>query len=112
LLVRSYVDRFRARHAGLSAVMAKFICFGRSHPDCGDFQAGLLALVIFCRTPRGREYARAASLPRGQNEAAKAIGLTSRSLSIRGWRHSIAQALPAWVQYGDGDGEARRPCFR
>lgn len=63
------------------------------------FQAGIFALTLFCSSHVG-EILRGAlqALPRGQSEAAKAIGLTFRQAFIYVLLpQALRQILPTWV---------------
>ncbi|GAB2175494.1 amino acid ABC transporter permease [Dongia sp. agr-C8] len=63
------------------------------------FQAGLIALTVFCSSHVGENLRGALlALPRGQTEAAKAIGLTFRQSFIYVLApQALRQALPAWI---------------
>jgi polar amino acid transport system permease protein len=63
------------------------------------FQAGLIALTVFCSSHVGENLRGALlALPRGQGEAGKAIGLTFRQnfIYVLG-PQALRQALPAWI---------------
>src|SRR5512138_932232 len=75
-LVRIYVDFVRGTPV-LVLVLASYYLLTQIGIHLTAFQAGLVALVIFCSTHVGENLRGALqSLPRGQTEAAKAIGLT------------------------------------
>lgn len=63
------------------------------------FQAGLIALTVFCSSHVGENLRGALlALPKGQSEAAKAIGLTFRQSFIYVLApQALRQALPAWI---------------
>jgi polar amino acid transport system permease protein len=63
------------------------------------FQAGLIALTIFCSSHVGENLRGALqALPKGQTEAAKAIGLTFRQTFVYVLApQALRQALPAWI---------------
>jgi len=63
------------------------------------FQAGLVALTVFCSSHVGENLRGALlALPRGQTEAAKAIGLTFRqTFAYVLAPQALRQALPAWI---------------
>jgi polar amino acid transport system permease protein len=63
------------------------------------FQAGLIALTVFCSSHVGENLRGALlALPRGQGEAGKAIGLTFRQNFIYVLApQALRQALPAWI---------------
>ncbi|WP_062118472.1 amino acid ABC transporter permease [Aureimonas sp. AU40] len=76
LLARAYTDFVRGTPV-LVLVLASFYILGTIGLDLSAFQAGVLALTVFCSSHVG-EITRGAlqTLPKGQTEAAKAIGLT------------------------------------
>jgi polar amino acid transport system permease protein len=63
------------------------------------FQAGLIALTVFCSSHVGENLRGALlALPKGQTEAAKAIGLTFRQTFFYVLApQALRQALPAWI---------------
>jgi polar amino acid transport system permease protein len=63
------------------------------------FQAGLIALTVFCSYHVGENLRGALlALPKGQTEAGKAIGLTFRQNFIYVLApQALRQALPAWI---------------
>jgi polar amino acid transport system permease protein len=63
------------------------------------FQAGLIALTVFCSSHVGENLRGALlALPKGQTEAGKAIGLTFRQNFIYVLApQALRQALPAWI---------------
>ena len=63
------------------------------------FQAGLIALTVFCSSHVGENLRGALlALPKGQTEAGKAIGLTFRQNFVYVLApQALRQALPAWI---------------
>jgi len=63
------------------------------------FQAGLVALTVFCSSHVGENLRGALlALPRGQTEAAKSIGLTFPQTFLYVLApQALRQALPAWI---------------
>jgi polar amino acid transport system permease protein len=63
------------------------------------FEAGLIALTVFCSSHVGENLRGALlALPKGQTEAAKAIGLTFRqTFAYVLAPQALRQALPAWI---------------
>jgi polar amino acid transport system permease protein len=98
LLVRGYTDFIRGTPV-LVLVLASYYVLSTIGIDLGPFQAGVLALSVFCSSHVG-ELTRGAlqAIPKGQTEAAKAIGLTFRQtfLYVLG-PQALRAALPAWV---------------
>lgn len=78
LVARAYTDIIRGTPV-LVLVLASFYILGTVGLDLTAFQAGVLALTLFCASHVG-EITRGAlqTLHKGQTEAAKAIGLTFR----------------------------------
>jgi len=76
LIVRAYTDIIRGTPV-LVLVLASYYVSAAVGLDLGPFSAGVLALAIFCSSHVG-EIVRGAlqAIPKGQTEAAKAIGLT------------------------------------
>ena len=97
-LVRIYVDFVRGTPVFV-LVLASFYLLSQIGIQLTAFQAGLFALVIFCSTHVGENLRGALlSLPRGQTEAAKAIGLTFPQIFAYVLApQALRQALPAWV---------------
>jgi polar amino acid transport system permease protein len=98
VLVRIYVDFVRGTPV-LVLILASFYLLTEIGVHLTAFQAGLVALTIFCSTHVGENVRGALqSLPRGQAEAAKAIGLTfSQSFVYVLAPQALRQALPAWI---------------
>ncbi len=97
-LVRAYTDIIRGTPV-LVLVLASYYVSAAVGLDLGPFSAGVLALAIFCSSHVG-EIVRGAlqAIPRGQTEAAKAIGLTfNQTFTSVLWPQAMCQCLPAWV---------------
>ncbi|PWK64072.1 amino acid ABC transporter permease [Aminobacter sp. AP02] len=97
-LVRGYTDFIRGTPV-LVLVLASYYVLGTVGIDLGPFQAGVLALAVFCSSHVG-EIVRGAlqSIPKGQTEAAKAIGLTfPQTFAYVLGPQALRQVLPAWV---------------
>ena len=98
LVMRAYTDIIRGTPV-LVLVLASYYVSSAVGLDLGPFSAGVLALAIFCSSHVG-EIVRGAlqAIPRGQTEAAKAIGLpfTQAFTSVL-WPQAMRQCLPAWV---------------
>lgn len=97
-LVRVYTDVVRGTPV-LVLVLASYYVSAGFGLDLGPFSAGVLALAIFCSSHVG-EIVRGAlqAIPRGQTEAAKAIGLTfGQTFTSVLWPQALRQSLPAWV---------------
>lgn len=97
-LVRVYTDVVRGTPV-LVLVLASYYVSAGVGLDLGPFSAGVLALAVFCSSHVG-EIVRGAlqAIPKGQTEAAKAIGLTfGQTFTSVLWPQALLQALPAWV---------------
>ncbi|MFQ6183109.1 amino acid ABC transporter permease [Sinorhizobium meliloti] len=97
-VVRGYTDFIRGTPV-LVLVLASYYVLSMIGIDLGPFQAGVLALAVFCSSHVG-ELVRGAlqSIPKGQTEAAKAIGLTfAQTFAYVLAPQALRQALPAWV---------------
>jgi len=97
-LIRGYTDFIRGTPV-LVLVLASYYVLSTIGIDLGPFQAGVLALSVFCSSHVG-ELTRGAlqSIPSGQTEAAKAIGLTfSQTFVYVLGPQALRSALPAWV---------------
>ena len=98
LIVRAYTDFIRGTPV-LVLVLASYYVLSTVGIELGPFQAGVLALAIFCSSHVG-EIVRGGlqAIPKGQTEAAKAIGLTFRqTFAYVLWPQALRQFLPAWV---------------
>ena len=96
--VRMYVDFVRGTPVFV-LVLASYYLLTQIGIQLTAFQAGLIALVVFCSTHVGENLRGALqSLPRGQTEAAKAIGLTFSQIFVYVLApQALRQALPAWI---------------
>ncbi len=97
-IVRVYVDIIRGTPV-LVLVLASYYVSAAVGLDLGPFSAGVLALAVFCSSHVG-EIVRGAlqAIPKGQTEAAKAIGLTFvQTFTSVLWPQAMRQCLPAWV---------------
>ena len=101
------VQRFAVR-AGLEYVrgtpvfvliLACYYLLSQAGIQLTPFQAGLVALTVFCSAHVGENLRGALlALPKGQTEAAKAIGLTFRQTFLYVLApQALRQALPAWI---------------
>ena len=97
-LGRIFIDYVRGTPVFV-LVLASFYLLTEIGVHLTAFQAGLFALTIFCSTHVGENVRGALmSLPRGQMEAGKAIGLTFRQIFFDVLApQALRQALPAWV---------------
>jgi polar amino acid transport system permease protein len=98
LIVRAYTDVIRGTPV-LVLVLASYYVSSAVGIELGPFSAGVLALAIFCSSHVG-EIVRGAlqAIPKGQTEAAKAIGLTfTQTFTSVLWPQALRQCLPAWV---------------
>lgn len=98
LVVRAYTDFIRGTPV-LVLVLASYYVLSTIGVELGPFQAGVLALAIFCSSHVG-EIVRGGlqAIPKGQTEAAKAIGLTfGQTFAYVLWPQALRQFLPAWV---------------
>ncbi len=97
-LVRIYVDFIRGTPVFV-LVLASFYILSVIGIQLTAFQAGILAITAFCSTHVGEMVRGAlAAIPRGQSEAAMAIGLTFRQTfqSVL-MPQALRQILPTWV---------------
>ena len=98
VVVRGYTDFIRGTPV-LVLVLASYYVLGTAGIQLGPFQAGVLALAVFCSAHVG-EIVRGAlqAIPQGQVEAAKAIGLTfSQTFASVLLPQALRQILPTWV---------------
>jgi polar amino acid transport system permease protein len=98
LAVRAYTDFIRGTPV-LVLVLASYYVLSTIGIELGPFQAGVLALAIFCSSHVG-EIVRGGlqAIPKGQTEAAKATGLTfGQTFTSVLWPQALRQFLPAWV---------------
>lgn len=97
-IVRVYTDVVRGTPV-LVLVLASYYMLSGIGIELGPFQAGVLALAIFCSSHVG-EIVRGGlqAVPKGQTEAAQAIGLTfGQTFAYVLWPQALRQFLPAWV---------------
>lgn len=97
-LTRAYTDFIRGTPV-LVLVLASYYVLGTIGIDLGPFQAGVLALAIFCSSHVG-EIVRGVlqAVPKGQTEASKAIGLTfPQTFAYVLGPQALRHALPPWV---------------
>lgn len=97
-LARAYTDFVRGTPV-LVLVLASYYVLSTIGLQLTPFQAGVLALAVFCSSHVG-EIVRGAlqAIPRGQSEAAKAIGLTfPQTFAYVLAPQALRQILPAWV---------------
>jgi polar amino acid transport system permease protein len=98
LLVRLYVDFIRGTPVFV-LVLASFYILSVVGIQLTAFQAGVLAITVFCSSHVG-EMVRGAlqAIHRGQTEAAMAIGLTFRqTFQYVLMPQALRQILPTWV---------------
>ena len=98
LLVRLYVDFIRGTPVFV-LVLASFYILSVIGIQLTAFQAGVLAITVFCSSHVG-EMVRGAlqAIHRGQTEAAMAIGLTFRqTFQYVLMPQALRQILPTWV---------------
>ncbi|HBF32774.1 amino acid ABC transporter permease [Rhizobium sp.] len=98
LVARGYTDFIRGTPV-LVLVLASYYILSTIGINLDPFEAGILALSVFCSSHVG-EIVRGAlqTIPRGQTEAAKAIGLTfSQTFTSVLWPQALRQMLPIWV---------------
>lgn len=98
MLVRAYTDFIRGTPV-LVLVLASFYVLSAVGVQLSPFQAGVMALAVFCSSHVG-EIVRGAlqALPVGQTEAAKAIGLRfTQTFAYVLAPQAIRQILPTWV---------------
>ena len=97
-LVRAYVDFIRGTPVFV-LVLASFYILSVIGIQLNAFQAGVLAITVFCSTHVG-EMVRGAlqAIHRGQTEAALAVGLTFRQTFLYVLMpQALRQILPTWV---------------
>jgi polar amino acid transport system permease protein len=97
-IVRAYTDFIRGTPV-LVLILASYYVLGAIGVDLSPFEAGVFALAVFCSSHVG-EIVRGAiqSIPLGQTEAAKAVGLTfPQTFAYVLGPQALRQVLPAWV---------------
>ena len=95
---RAYTDFIRGTPV-LVLVLASYYVLGTIGVNLSPFEAGVFALAVFCSSHVG-EIVRGAlqSIPMGQTEAAKAIGLTfPQTFGYVLGPQALRQILPTWV---------------
>jgi polar amino acid transport system permease protein len=101
LICRAYVDVMRGTPV-LVLILASFYIPSVVGLQLSAFQAGLLALTVFCGSHIG-EIVRGAlqSIPTGQTEAARSIGLTfPQILTYVLLPQALRSILPTWINTG------------
>lgn len=98
VVARIFVDYVRGTPVFV-LVLACFYLLTEIGVHLTAFQAGLFALTVFCSTHVGENVRGALmSLPRGQMEAGRAIGLTFPQIFAYVLApQALRQALPSWV---------------
>ncbi|PKR89761.1 ABC transporter permease [Pleomorphomonas diazotrophica] len=97
-IFRVYTDIIRGTPV-LVLVLASYYVSSAVGVNLDPFSAGVLALAVFCSSHVG-EIVRGGlqAIPKGQTEAAKAIGLTfGQTFAYVLWPQALRQFLPAWV---------------
>jgi polar amino acid transport system permease protein len=97
-IARVYVDILRGTPV-LVLILASFYIPSVVHINLNALEAGMIALTLFCGSHVG-EVIRGAlqSIPKGQMEAAKSIGLTFRKTFVYVLMpQAIRQAIPTWT---------------
>lgn len=98
LFARAYTDFIRGTPV-LVLVLASYYILSTVGLNLSPFQAGVLALTVFCSSHVG-EITRGGlqTIPKGQGEAAKAIGLTFwQSFRYVLGPQAVRLSLPAWI---------------
>jgi polar amino acid transport system permease protein len=98
ILARIYTDFLRGTPVFV-LILACFYILSVVGVDLSAFQAGIFALTLFCSSHVG-EIVRGAllAIPKGQTEAAKAIGLTfGQTFFSVLMPQALRQILPTWV---------------
>ena len=98
VVLRIYTDFLRGTPVFV-LILACYYIFSAVGLDLNAFQAGCLALTLFCSSHIG-EIVRGAliAIPKGQTEAAKSIGLTfGQTFTSVLMPQAMRQVLPTWV---------------
>jgi polar amino acid transport system permease protein len=97
-VVRTFLEYVRGTPVFV-LILACYYLLSQAGIQLTPFQAGLVALTVFCSAHVGENLRGALlALPRGQTEAAKAIGLTFRQTFVYILAPlALRQALPAWI---------------
>jgi len=98
LLVRGLLEYIRGTPVFV-LILACYYLLSQIGIQLTAFQAGLVALTVFCSSHVGENLRGALlALPKGQTEAAKAIGLTFPQTFVYVLApQALRQALPAWI---------------
>jgi polar amino acid transport system permease protein len=98
LIVRTFLEYVRGTPVFV-LILACYYLLSQAGIQLSPFQAGLVALTVFCSAHVGENLRGALlALPKGQAEAAKAIGLTFRQSFVYVLApQALRQALPAWI---------------
>jgi polar amino acid transport system permease protein len=98
LVVRGLLEYVRGTPVFV-LVLACYYMLSQAGIQLSAFQAALVALTVFCSSHVGENLRGALlALPKGQTEAAKAIGLTFRQTFLYVLApQALRQALPAWI---------------
>jgi polar amino acid transport system permease protein len=98
LLVRAVLEYVRGTPVFV-LILACYYLLSQIGIQLTAFQAGLVALTVFCSSHVGENLRGALlALPKGQTEAAKAIGLTFPQTFLYVLvPQALRQALPAWI---------------
>ncbi|WP_212525045.1 amino acid ABC transporter permease [Actibacterium sp. MT2.3-13A] len=97
-VLRVYTDFLRGTPVFV-LILACFYVLSVVGVDLSAFQAGVLALTLFCSSHVGEIIRGAlAAIPKGQTEAAKSIGLTfGQTFASVLLPQALRQILPTWV---------------
>jgi polar amino acid transport system permease protein len=97
-IVRTFLEYVRGTPVFV-LILACYYLLSKAGVQLSPFQAGLVALTVFCSSHVGENLRGALlALPKGQTEAAKAIGLTFRQTFVYVLApQALRQALPAWI---------------
>ena len=97
-IVRAFLEYVRGTPVFV-LILACYYLLSKAGVQLTPFQAGLVALTVFCSAHVGENLRGALlALPKGQAEAAKAIGLTfSQTFFYVLAPQALRQALPAWI---------------
>jgi polar amino acid transport system permease protein len=98
LIVRIFLEYVRGTPVFV-LILACYYLLSQAGIQLTPFQAGVFALTVFCSSHVGENLRGAlTALPKGQTEAAKAIGLTFRQSFVYVLApQALRQALPAWI---------------
>lgn len=99
LLTRGYIDFVRGTPVLVLVLASFYVLSVVVHVQLGPFEAGVLALMVFC-SAHVAEIVRGAlaAVPPGQGEAARAAGLTFAQTFFHVLApQALRQMLPTWV---------------